>query len=190
MIQALQYVQADCPSYIRTQIIQLLRIEWPHTYRNDKADWPTESAELNPTSFVLMDNGMVLSHAAVPRKTIEHCGKNYLAFGLSSVVTRQALRRKGFGHRIIECATNYMKQENADLGVFTCDSHLAPFYTFSGWEVAYNVPLIGGTIEKPFPSDKIGKLTIIQFFSEKAMKYREEILSRPIYIELGEGKLW
>jgi GNAT superfamily N-acetyltransferase len=190
MIQLFQYPQGNCPKDISTQIVELLRAEWPNTFKQAGPDWPTESAELKPTSIVLVDNGVVISHAAVLRKTINHCAENYLAFGLGSVVTRQSLRRRGFGRRIVEHATHYMKQEDADLGVFTCDSHLAAFYVFGGWEVTLSSPLVGGTIEEPLPSERVGKLTIIQLFSEKAKKLREKILSRPITIELGKGKLW
>jgi aminoglycoside 2'-N-acetyltransferase I len=190
MTQVLVYPQVNCPRDVRTQIVQLLRAEWPNTFRKDELGWPTESSELSPLSIVIIANGRVISHAAVLRKTIKHCGTNYLAFGLSCVVTQRSSRGKGFGRRIIEYATKYMKQENADLGVFTCDSNLEPFYTLKGWEIAPFSPLVGGTIEKPFPSDKLGKVTIVQLFSARAKEDRTRILSRPIVIGLGEGKLW
>jgi GNAT superfamily N-acetyltransferase len=162
VLQVLQFLQADCPAPLREQI----------------------------ASIVLVEDGLVRSHAAVLRKEIEHGAERYLAFGLSCVVTQPSFRRKGFGRRIVGCATDYMKRAIADLGIFTCDPHLAPFYVFGGWEAAPDWPLIGGTRERPFASDRIGKLTIVRFFSERAKANRETMLSAPIQVDLGEGKLW
>jgi aminoglycoside 2'-N-acetyltransferase I len=190
MATVIIYAQADCPSNIREQIIHLLRNEWPQTFIRNKPEWPTESLELDPISLVLMINGLVVSHGAVLRKSINHCGVSYLAFGLSSVVTSSSFRRQGFGRRIFKYATRYMEQEKADIGIFTCDPYLENFYFSYGWEVAKKTPLVGGTPAKPFSSDRLGKLTLIHFFSWKAKKNRKIILSAPIFLDLGDGKLW
>lgn len=190
MIKELQYQQENCPIEIRTQIVDLLRTEWPSSYTKNQPDWPTEPAELNPISVLLMDDGQVISHAVVLRKSIEHCEEYYLAYGLGSVVTKGSYRNKGYGHRIVRGATQYIREQNADIGVFTCDPHLQKLYTSAGWEVAMNSPLVGGTTVKPFRSDKLGKITLIQLFSDRAKASRSKIISAPMNIELGEGKLW
>jgi GNAT superfamily N-acetyltransferase len=190
MIREVQYQQQNCPIDIRAQIMDLLQTEWPNTFKNNQEDWPTESAELNPISILLMDDGQVISHAVVLRKSIKHCEEYYLAFGLGSVVTKRSYRHKGYGHRIVQSATQYIREQNADIGVFTCDPQLQNFYANAGWQVSMNSPLVGGTIEKPFRSDKLGKITLIQLFSDRVKASRSKIASAPIIIELGEGKLW
>jgi len=144
---------------------------------------------MDPVSLVVLQNAIVVSHAVVLRKAMTHTGKQYSAFGLGSMVTNPSYRRQGFGRRILEYATEHMEQEGADIGVFTCDPHLAEFYNWNGWETTKSTPLVGGTEGKPFPSDKLGKLTVIQFFSDRAKAQRNSILAGPIYLELGEGKL-
>ena len=190
MTELNRYRQLDCPAHIRDQIVRLMRDEWPHSSRNDEVEWPSESLELNPISIVLTTDGVVICHAAVLRKTIAHVGKQYLAFGLSAMVTAQPYRRRGFGRLVLERATRYMAEEGADFGIFTCDEQLGRFYNWNGWEISKTSPLIGGTKAKPFPSEQLGKITLLQLFSCRAKADREAILSTPVYIELGEGKLW
>jgi aminoglycoside 2'-N-acetyltransferase I len=190
MITVEWYAQAECPSSIRNQIIRILKDEWPHTFIENKPEWPTESEELHPVSFVLVFHGFVISHGIVLRKIINHCGSNYRAFGLSSVVTAPQFRLRGFGRRIFWYATRYMKGQKADIGIFTCDPHLEKFYNTFGWEIAERTPLVGGTPTKPYPSDALGKTTFIHLFSDKAKKNRERIGSAPIILDLGENKLW
>ena len=184
------YVQADCPSTVRDQIIHLLKKEWPQTFAPNQPEWPTESPEMEPISLVITINEFVVSHCTLMRKTIDHCGSNYLAFGLSSVVTERTFRRQGFGRLLFRHATRYIEREKADIGLFTCDPCLESLYNRYGWETAKQTPLVGGTLAKPFSSAALGKSTIVRLFSKKAKSNRECILSRSIHLELGEGKLW
>jgi len=190
MTELSRHRQADCPAQIRDQIVVLLKEQWPHTFRDDEPEWPSESPGLNPISVVLTTDGIVICHAAVSRKTISHVGRQYLVFGLSAMVTAAPYRRLGFGRRVLENATRYMQQQSADFGVFTCDEGLKSFYNWGGWEVASRSSLVGGTRENPLPSESLGKITLIQLFSPRARAARQAILSTPIQIELGEGKLW
>lgn len=190
MPQLRKYAQANCPEAIRSQIIQLMRSEWPATFRANAPEWPSEAAELDPVSFVLSISDLVVCHAAVVRKSIVHGGKQYLAFGICAMVTAAKFRRRGFGRLAFEAATKYMEQERADIGVFTCDAALRKFYECNGWSVSTKAPLVGGTKEKPFRSDELGKITLMKLFSDRAKAARKDIASVPIQIELGEGKLW
>ena len=190
MTQLRRYAQADCPVAVRGQIIQLLKLAWPATFKEDVPEWPTEAAELNPISFVLSVSDLVVCHAAVVSKSIVHVGSQYLAFGICAMVTAPKFRRRGFGRLVFEDATKYMEQERADIGVFTCDGALQEFYECNGWSVSTKAPLIGGTKEKPFRSDELGKVTLLNMFSDRARAARKAIVSVPIQIELGEGKLW
>ena len=190
MTRLRRYAQADCPEAIRAQIIQLMRLEWPASFRPGVPEWPTEAAELNPVSFVLSISDLVVCHAAVVSKSIAHVGSQYLAFGICAMVTAPKFRRRGFGRLVFEDATKYMEQERADIGVFTCDEALQRFYECSGWSVSTRAPLIGGTRKKPFRSDELGKVTLLNLFSDRARAARKAIVSAPIQIELGEGKLW
>jgi aminoglycoside 2'-N-acetyltransferase I len=190
MIQVARYRQLECPEAIREQVIRLMKLEWPSTFRPGRPEWPSEAVELDPVSIVLMMETVVASHAAVLRAPIEHAGDRYLAFGVAAMVTAAEYRGNGFGRRVFAAATSYMIREHADIGVFTCDAPLRGFYERDGWSVSTSSPLIGGTSEKPFRSDELGKVTLLQLFSERARANRRAITSSPIHIELGEGMLW
>lgn len=190
MVQVEAYRQADCPEPLRVQVLRLMKLEWPSTFRPGRPEWPSEPAELDPVSIVLLVDGEAMSHAAVLRAQIEHAGGHWLAFGVAAMVTAPASRGKGFGARVFEEATEYMRKEGADIGVFTCDEPLRRFYERGGWIVSRGSPLVGGTREKPFRSEDLGKVTMVRLFSPRAQANRTAITSSPIRIDLGEGKLW
>jgi predicted acetyltransferase len=180
----------NCPIDIRNQIINLVKNEWPNSFKVNEPDWPLESSSLLPTSLVLTENDNVISHALISRTKTYISSRFYTAFGLGSMVTKQQFRRNGYGRILYQAVTEYMKNEKADIGIFTCDSELLTFYSCFGWNITNSSPLIGGSIEKPFSSKQINKITIIQLFSDNAKTEKDNILKKPIFIELGEGKLW
>ena len=51
-------------------------------------------------------------------------------------------------------------------------------------------PLVGGTRRQPLESAMLGKITLIQLFSERAKAQRNAIMGIPIVVQLGPGKLW
>ena len=190
MIEVHVYPQINCPEQIRDQILCLLKTEWPHTFTVHRPDWPTESAAVHPTSFVLLVEGIVISHAAVLSKTIRHAAQRWAVSGLSSVVTAPSYRRCGFASQIVGCATRYMRRQRVDFGIFTCDPELVDLYRRHGWTYSKTSPLVGGTRQQPFDSVALGKNTLIQLFSERAKSERSTILGIPIFVDLGPGKLW
>ena len=187
----LHYFSSDnCPIDIRNQIVRLIKNEWPNTFKVNEPDWPLESLSLFPISLVYIENDNVISHALISRTQIYISNRCYTAFGLGSMVTKQQFRRKGYGRILFKNVTEYMNNEKADIGIFTCDPELISFYNCIGWDITKSSPLIGGSIEKPFPSTQINKVTLIQLFSDAAKVEKNNILKKPIFIELGEGKLW
>lgn len=191
MIKLLQFLQEDCPLDIKEQIILLMRREWPQAFENAVEDvlWP-DNPETHPTSLILIENNVVLSHVAVPWKYIDHEGQTFKAFGLSEVMTNPSYRNQGFGSKLVREAVSLIESQTADIGIFTCDPPLVGFYAKNGWEQLKNAYLVGGTHNQPFRSDSLGKCTLARFFSNKAQKYRHHFENSDIYLELGEGQLW
>jgi GNAT superfamily N-acetyltransferase len=140
--------------------------------------------------FSLVVDGQLASHLSVPRKTIEHCGETYKAYGLSGVLTVPAFRGKGYGERVVRAATAFMEEDGADVGLFTCDPPLRTFYERCGWTVLEGAWLVGGTRARPFPSDTLGKITFARFFSDRAQARRNDFMGAAIWLELGEDDLW
>ncbi|MEH7085682.1 GNAT family N-acetyltransferase [Neobacillus drentensis] len=191
MIELLHFHQGDCPTYIKKQIISLMRQEWPQAFGDNDEDihWP-DSLETQPTSLVFVENDIVISHAAIPWKYINHEGQKYKAFGLSEVVTNPSLRKQGFGLRLIKEAYSFIEKNNPDISIFTCEHALVHFYAKSGWEHKQNINLIGGTRNKPFRSDSLGLCTMIKLISATAQTNLFSFEETEVYLELGEQRLW
>lgn len=190
MIKLFHFPQKECPSYLRVQIISLMKQEWPQAFEGEEdLNWP-DSPDTNPTSFLLVDNEKVISHVAVPFKLIEHKGQMYKAYGLSEVMTDPSYRNRGFGLRLLKEARLFIEKNHPDISIFTCKPSLVPFYTQGGWEHANHTCLVGGTRNQPFRSDELGLATMIRFISDKAQKNRLTFEGTDVYLELGERKLW
>ena len=69
---------------------------------------------------------------------------------------------------LVVAAREAIAASGADVGIFTCDRPLAPFYESAGWTVLPGTVLVGGTAEEPFPSDQWDKVTLARFFSARA----------------------
>ena len=191
MIELLNFHQEDCPTYIKKQIISLMRQEWPQAFGDNEEDihWP-DSLETKPTSLVFVENNIVISHVAIPWKYISHEGQKYKAFGLSEVMTNPHFRQQGFGLRLIKEAYSFIEKNNPDISIFTCEPVLVHFYSKAGGEHYQNINLIGGTRNKPFRSDSLGLCTMINLFSTRAQNNLLSFEATDVYLELGERKLW
>ncbi|OPA73733.1 GNAT family N-acetyltransferase [Paenibacillus selenitireducens] len=188
-MELLQFQQQDCPAMYRNQILTLMQQEWPHAFENQQICWPEVEAT-HPISLVLIEDHTVISHVGVPSTNIQHQGLSYKAFGLSEVMTHPSYRRQGLGMRLLREAMVLIRQHEPDISIFTCSPALQPFYMQGGWTPMMKTCLVGGTREKPFRSDALGIITMMQFFSEKAQASRHLFEETDVYIELGERKLW
>jgi len=191
VIEIIACPEEDLPGDLLRQTLATLRNEWPGAFTCVKAD----RAELNDPAlhamiFSLLVDSHLASHLSVQRKTIEHGGETYKAYGLSGVLTVPAFRGNGYGERVVRAATAFMKQEGADIGLFTCDLPLQAFYERCGWTLLEGAWLVGGTRARPFPSDALGKITFGRFFSARAQASRNDFMGAAIWLELREGDLW
>lgn len=159
--------------------------------------WPPEEGERFPsapetyvTSFVLLDSGRVICHAAVRRSPLVHKGQRYMAYGLSEVVTHPQYRGRGLASRVLERARSFILEQGADIVVFTCQPELAGFYARAGWQCAQDAVLVGGTRDAPFRSDGLGLATMLTLLSAKARLHRRDFAHADIFCELGERQLW
>lgn len=148
---------------------------------------------LLPVSMILVDEDVVLAALDILRKPLTHAGTTFEAGGLSTVVTRADLRGRGYGHRLVTAARSAMIDQGLDLGIFTCDRALQPFYEAAGWHHLADTVLIGGTPDDPFPSDQPGfhKVTVAAFFTRRAQESQPAFRHARIALHPGTiDKLW
>jgi GNAT superfamily N-acetyltransferase len=157
------------------------------------ADGLVHDPALRPLSLILVDDGVVVAALDILRKPLDHAGNTFQAGGLSTVVTREDLRGRGYGHRLITAARTAMIDLHLDLGIFTCDRPLQPFYESAGWHALPGTVLIGGTPDNPFPSDQPGfdKVTVASFFTPAAHEAAPTFHHTRIALHPGHiDKLW
>ena len=181
------FPEAETPPALRSQVLALHAEEWP----SSGADG--HDPALRPLSMLLVDGGVVLASLDILSKEIDHDGRRYRASGLSAVVTRPEARGRGHGRRLVVAATELIAGSDADLGLFTCDRSLQPFYAAAGWEPLPGTVVVGGTPSAPFPSDQPGldKVTMARFFTVAAHAHRAAFENCRIGLYPGDiDRLW
>ncbi|MDT0377656.1 GNAT family N-acetyltransferase [Streptomyces sp. DSM 42041] len=189
-MQILTFPEASTPPGLRAQVRALQDTAWPSSDgRPTPRDATVHDPALHPLSMLLVEDGRVLAALDVLTKELRHAGRTYRAAGLSTVVTRQDVRGRGHGRRLAAAGRAHMAEQALDVGLFTCDPGLRPFYESAGWEQLPGTVLIGGTPDSPFPSDRPGfvKVTMAAFFSAEARRARSDFTGARI--ELYPGRI-
>ena len=188
-MQIVSFPEAEVPPDLRAQVLCLQDQAWPGY--EPGAPGPVHDPELRPVSMLLLDEGHVVSALDILSKDITHLGETFAASGLSTVVTGEAERGKGYGRRLVEAAREAIEASGVDLGVFTCDRPLQAFYEGAGWQLLPGTVLVGGTPDSPFPSDQFDKVTMARFFSPMARDRAHAFVGSRIELYPGAiDKLW
>ena len=173
---------------LRAQVLALQDAAWPPT---GDAPAPGHDPELRPLSMLLVEGGRVVAALDILFKPLVHRSREYQAGGLSTVVTAPDVRRQGHGLRLVRLARARMADDGIDVGVFTCDVSLAPFYERGGFELLAGTQIIGGTRSDPLSSGPLGKVALAAFFTPLAVSHRAEFLGAEIELYPGShDRLW
>jgi aminoglycoside 2'-N-acetyltransferase I len=187
------FPEAEVPPDLRIQVLALHAQAWPEGETGDVPAEPglTHDPALRPLSMLLVDDETLVAALDVLSKDLTHRGRHYAASGLSTVVTDEAQRGKGYGRRLVLAARDAIRESGADLGIFTCDRPLQGFYESAGWDVLPGAVLVGGTPEAPFPSDQFDKVVLALFFSPEAQRHAGTFAHARIELYPGnKDKLW
>ena len=188
--EILVHAEEELPEALYEQIRALERQAWPGDPREPLRE-PRHDPALHPVSMVLVEAGRVLASLDILSKEIEHAGERYAASGLSTVVSDEAFRGRGHGRHLVSAAREAIAAGGADLGIFTCDRPLRPFYESAGWTMVPGAVLVGGTPDEPFSSDQWDKVTLAAFFTEKALRGAHSFVESRIELHSGSvDKLW
>ncbi|XKK60661.1 GNAT family N-acetyltransferase [Streptomyces sp. ARC32] len=193
-MQIVSFPEAATPAGLRVQVRTIQEQAWPSESGADvPVDTPAHDPALRPLSMLLMDEGTVLAALAILFKEIDHAGRRFSAGGLSTVVTSEPVRGRGYGRKLVTVARERMIAHGLDLGLFTCDRPLRAFYESAGWRALPGAVLVGGTRQAPFPSDQPGfdKVTMADFFSATGRRAQASLHHSRIELYPGEiDKLW
>jgi GNAT superfamily N-acetyltransferase len=169
---------ADLPDHLRWQIISIIRMEWYAT----AGDYTGPSAlpdEWHPAHVIGTEGDAIVSYAGVVRRNIEHAGQAFGAYGLSTVFTFPALRRRGYGTEVVRCATSRIREAgDADLAVLFTTPATAPFYERGGWQAMPSTEFLIGNREAP---TRHRDLPMMLFVSAEGQRHRSLFEHASVY---------
>lgn len=170
MAELLIYPQSELPERYACQILSFLRVVWWQGFvgENRLRDWITHE-RFHPVSYLLVESGLVISHAQVVWKVLAHGGEAYLAYGLTGVFTYPAFRGQGYGAQVVRAATQAIDAGPADVALFNCAPELAAFYGPLGWTPQPDMQTLIGDRDHPVAANE---LLMMRFLSEKGRRDR------------------
>jgi predicted N-acetyltransferase YhbS len=126
-----------------------------------------------------VEGDAIVSYAGVVRRDVEHAGQVFRTYGLSSVFTFPALRRRGFGSRVVQCATERIRQAgDADIAVLFTTPGMEPFYERHGWQAMPSTEFMIGDPASPRLHDAVAMML---FVSAKGNDHRPAFEHAGIY---------
>lgn len=189
-IQRLPY--ADASESLRREIGHLQELAYgPTDSGEETSSQLLHDLALDPQSFVLRQDGRMLSYAGVVTTTIRHDGVEYRASGLSCVATDPDYARQGNASRVVSAATDDIAASGVDLGVFTCAPALVRLYATAGnWEPTPGVVLIGSRDPVALTSTSLGVVVLMRLFSKRAIANAAALREGTIDLNLPVGEFW
>jgi GNAT superfamily N-acetyltransferase len=180
MPQVQTYTYREFPSDLNWQAVSFMRVAWP--FIEGGALRKTYPDECDPIHFVAVEDGLLLSYAAVIRMGIGHVGEEYETCGLGSVFTFPSSRGRGYGRQVVDAATRYITASAADVAALFTGPDLEGFYARSGWEALQGAITLIGRKDAPSVIDAV---RMMLFVSEKGKAGRGAFESHPLYVENG-----
>jgi GNAT superfamily N-acetyltransferase len=169
------------PRDLAWQIRSFTRIQWPHLDSPARAWWDFTPRENNSIHFVLTDGDLLVSHASVNWRDVEHAGRTYNVFGLSTVFTYPAYRKGGHARRVVGAASDFIRQsQSADVAMLFCGQHLRAFYGACGWSPIDSARILYG--DRAAPKLKDDNLIMMLFVSPGGIASRAIFEHGDVYV--------
>jgi len=175
------YPHQEFPSDVNWQAVSFMRVEWPSILLGGhRLGTETYPAAHQPVHFVVTEQNMLISYAAIMQLTLAHAGHRYHVAAFGNVFTFPAFRGEGYGRQVVDAAARYIQVCAVDLGIVFCKPHLIPFYCTSGWEVIDGAGTRVGT-PAAFTDHPYHRLML--FVSDRSRRDRSAFVEEPLYIE-------
>ena len=179
MPELLTYTAGELPPHIKCQITCFLRVQWPWIFE-DNPFWDYfEGKDAHRASVVLVEKDVVISHAEVNYRELDHKGASYKVYGVSAVFTYPAFRKLGYGRELMAGVTAHIDATDADVAMLFCLPERMNFYAASGWEWI-DTSIHYGRKDDP-QTDEIGRL-MMRFVSPEGQAARLDFEQAPVYV--------
>lgn len=137
----------DMTDHQRREIAQLLCKIWPKPGRTveTRVATMTEAAaayegpdETQPRSFVILEAGRVIAHAAIICRTIGSEAGDITVAGLAQVCSRPELRGRGLGEKVVRAALQPVDEAAFPVALFQTSNVVQAFYEKLGARRIHN----------------------------------------------------
>ena len=175
------YPQTELPASLKWQALAFIKTEWPFVFSGED-QFLTEPCppDQDPVHFVAAEGDSLIGYASIFRLDLSHAGKRYEIYAFGNMFTFPPYRKQGYGKRILEMATNFIRNSDVDAGILFCESNVVPFYRACGWQTA-GTPVRVGTPDDYEQHDHI--LTMILYVSEKSPRGRSDFDGQPLCVK-------
>jgi GNAT superfamily N-acetyltransferase len=169
----------DFPTVLKWQVIAFLKTEWPFIFSGDDvflADpYPPEPDTVH---FVAAEGDSLISYSSVFRLSLDHAGTAYEVYGFGNMFTFPPYRRQGFGRRVLELATDFIRRSDVDVAILFCGAQLESFYAACGWEVVPSPTRIGTPDDCAVEEGSKMMLAV----SDKGRRGKQDWMEQPLYV--------
>ena len=180
MIELHSWPKHAVPREIAIQIRSYIRMQWPSLNGTGNRIWDFAPRADEPTTFALLDDEILISHAEMNFRTVEFQSRPWKVGGLSAVFTYPAFRGSGCASRIVNAATDALRGSEADLAMLFCGSPLEAFYTACGWTPMKSARVMFGNPNNPTLKDD--NLVMMLFISHGGRAIQAALSAESIYV--------
>jgi predicted N-acetyltransferase YhbS len=139
------YRKVDLPRDVAVQIASAVRFIWPAFFGQKTPLWESTKYPSEGLHFVVTDADVLISHALVTSRMLQHIGESFNVYGLSSVFCYPTHRGTGLGEQVVAAATDHIRQQaDADLALLFCGERVKSLYLRHGWEHLPGLKVIYG----------------------------------------------
>ena len=174
------YRSEELPAGVKCQILSYVRVEWWWVFQGKNRLWDYTQKKTHPVNVVLLEEDVLISHAEVNWRMLEHEGETFKVYGLSAVFTYPAFRKEGFGRQVTQAATEYILNGDGDVAMLFCLPELVPFYEMCGWTAMRDTAIWYGDKEAPAVDEE--EVLMLVFVAEKGQWARLRFAARPVYV--------
>ena len=178
MVQQHIFENKRLPDHFKCQVLSFQRIVWWEGFigKNRLRNWITKE-EMHPVSFLLEEEGILISYVEVVWKYLEHRDEKYKVYGLTGVFTYPAFRKQGYGLQLLKTAKKYIEEKSdADLVMF--HSSTRGFYEKAGFIPMETIETLVGDPNNP---KKSKDTAFMLFLSDKGKAAQKDFETQPVY---------
>ena len=182
-VQLVEFEDEDLPPLLKSQVLSFLRIVWPDGFTGNlrHRDWIT-NPEYDPHHMLYVAGDLVVSHLEVVHRHLTHEGVSYKAYAPTSVLTFPAFRREGWAGKLVQKASRWIEESDADLGLICCEPEHQGFYArTSGWDPLPEASIVVG--DDRAHAEPTPQVLLASFLTEKAQQHRETFGQTPLWLK-------